>query len=95
MQKIGKIYKGYWPALIFGTSKPVGLTPRQAMLLTNIVRETTRLKDRPTGKPDAKGKLVYYKPHSDRPDRAEIFVNGLVYNSAYVAAASSAPPWTR
>ena len=27
----GDVYRGYWPALIFGTAKPVGLTPMQVV----------------------------------------------------------------
>jgi hypothetical protein len=81
--KDGNVYHGYWPVLIFGTAKPVGLTPAQAKCLAGITRELTRLAKRPTGKGNAEGKPVYYKPPSDRPDRAEIIEKGLVANSAY------------
>ena len=67
----GNVYRGYWPVLIFGTAKPVGLTPQQAKFLAIITREVTRLPKRPTGKGNAEGKATDFKPHSDRPDRAE------------------------
>jgi hypothetical protein len=79
----GDVYRGYWPVLIFGTAKPVGLTPGQAKLLSAITRELTRLAKRPTGKGNAEGNPVYYKPPSDRSDRAEIIEQALVANSAY------------
>ena len=81
--KDGNVYRGYWPVLIFGTAKPVGLTPGQAKLLAAFTRELTRLAKRPTGKGNAEGNPVYYKPPSDRPDRAEIIEKALVANSAY------------
>ena len=45
--KSGKVYRGYWPVLIFGTAKPVGLTPQQVKLHMAITRELTRLARNP------------------------------------------------
>lgn len=79
----GDVYRGYWPVLVFGTAKPVGLTPRQAKLLAIITRELTRLTKRYSGKGNVEGKAVFYKPPSDRADRGEVIEQALVANSAY------------
>jgi hypothetical protein len=57
--------------------------PAQAQLLAIITRELTRLPWRFTGKANAEGKPVFYKPPSDRRDRAEIIEKAMVTNSAY------------
>jgi hypothetical protein len=79
----GDVYHGYWPVLVFGTTKPVGLTPRQAKRLAVITHELTRLPKRFAGKGNAEGKPVFFKPPSERADRAEIIEQALVANSAY------------
>ncbi len=81
----GKIYHGYWPALVFGTAKPMGLTPRQIKLLMTITRELTRVSERPNGEKDAKGRKVFAKVPSDRPDRAQVIRGNKVHNSGYTA----------
>ena len=45
----GLLLNVYWPALIFGTSKPVGWTSRQQRLLVGVVHELTRSKHRRPG----------------------------------------------
>lgn len=81
----GRLYYGYWPALVFGPSRKVGLTPPQVKLLVAITREITRIAKQPTGKFNALGHMIYFKPVSDRPDRAEIIKAGKVANSAYTS----------
>ena len=81
--KKGDIYYGYWPALVFGTAPKVGLSVRQTKLLMAITRELTRLGRKPTQKFNAKGQMIYYKPESDRADRAEVIRGSRVQNSAY------------
>ncbi len=45
----GVLFNVYWPALLFGTSKPVGWTSRQQRLLVGVVHELTRSKHRRPG----------------------------------------------
>lgn len=77
----GKVFHGYWPALIFGTSRRVGLTPQQVKLFMAITRELTRLAPRPTGKRNPHGKMTYARAPSDRPDRALVMHGNMVHDA--------------
>ena len=79
-QKQGEVYLAYYPALVFGMSRRVGLTYSQVRLMMGITRELTRVGHEPTGRFTKRGKPEFKRSGSPRKDMAEVIRGGKVVN---------------
>lgn len=75
LRRKGQLYYAYCPALVFGRSRALGLTPEQTRLLLGITGELTRVGTATDGKTTASGRKEFHRATSVRIDRAEV-ING-------------------
>lgn len=68
----GKVYLAYYPILVFGRSKRIGLSMSQVRMMMGITRELTRVGMRAAVDKASPGKLRFSRAESSRRDKAEV-----------------------